>query len=203
MGSASAEDWGSPLRRAGGSAPERTEHLRHEIDRRHVLQRSATANWWPAPSEGNLPDGASKPKPWTTSNQLLAPVEALGQPGHVSVTRRNRRKLFLLETAYCTPTAASRLSPNPPRRARQQGPSNRRSSDLPTSPRLLAGSSPTGKSSTCSSRLQDPPRSTQSRTHLLGSGKFARLGNAEAQRAGAPEAASIDTFFSSYAYAGS
>src|SRR5579859_5779650 len=39
----SAEDCGKPLApRDRGRAPERTLHLRYEIDRRHGLQRSAT-----------------------------------------------------------------------------------------------------------------------------------------------------------------
>jgi hypothetical protein len=37
---------------------------------------------------------------WWTLDQLLAPLEGLWNAGHVSVTRRNRRELCVLETAY-------------------------------------------------------------------------------------------------------
>jgi hypothetical protein len=37
---------------------------------------------------------------WTAVSQLGAPVGALWQPGHESVTRRNRLGLCLLETTY-------------------------------------------------------------------------------------------------------
>jgi hypothetical protein len=40
------------------------------------------------------------PAPWWTLNQLLGPLEGLWNAGHVSVTRRNRRELCVLETAY-------------------------------------------------------------------------------------------------------
>lgn len=40
------------------------------------------------------------PAAWWTLNQLLAPLEGLWNAGHVSVTRRNRRELCVLETAY-------------------------------------------------------------------------------------------------------
>jgi hypothetical protein len=40
------------------------------------------------------------PAPWWTLDQLLGPVEGLWNAGHVSVTRRNRRELCELETAY-------------------------------------------------------------------------------------------------------
>lgn len=37
---------------------------------------------------------------WWMLNQLLGPMEGLWNAGHVSVTRRNRRELCVLETAY-------------------------------------------------------------------------------------------------------
>jgi len=40
------------------------------------------------------------PAPWWTLNQLLGPLEGLWNAGHESVTRRNRRELCVLETAY-------------------------------------------------------------------------------------------------------
>ncbi|HZL26669.1 MAG TPA: hypothetical protein VFC39_09075, partial [Acidobacteriaceae bacterium] len=40
------------------------------------------------------------PAPWWTLDQLLGPLEGLWNAGHVSVTRRNRRELCVLETAY-------------------------------------------------------------------------------------------------------
>jgi hypothetical protein len=40
------------------------------------------------------------PTPWWTLNQLLGPLDGLWNAGHVSVTRRNRRELCVLETAY-------------------------------------------------------------------------------------------------------
>lgn len=46
--------------------------------------------------------GVPPPKAWKTKDQILAPVEGLWQAGHESVTRRNRRELCLLETAYGT-----------------------------------------------------------------------------------------------------
>jgi hypothetical protein len=42
----------------------------------------------------------NSPAPWWTLDQLLGPVEGLWNAGHVSVTRRNRRELCELETAY-------------------------------------------------------------------------------------------------------
>jgi hypothetical protein len=38
--------------------------------------------------------------PWWALNQLLGPLNGLWNAGHVSVTRRNRRELCVLETAY-------------------------------------------------------------------------------------------------------
>lgn len=46
-------------------------------------------------SGGNPPPAA-----WWTLDQLLGPLEGLWNAGHVSVTRRNRRELCVLETAY-------------------------------------------------------------------------------------------------------
>lgn len=46
-------------------------------------------------SGGNQP-----PAPWWTLDQLLGPLEGLWNAGHVSVTRRNRRELCVLETAF-------------------------------------------------------------------------------------------------------
>lgn len=40
------------------------------------------------------------PAPWWTLDQLLGPLEGLWNAGHVSVTRRNRRELCVLESAY-------------------------------------------------------------------------------------------------------
>jgi hypothetical protein len=40
------------------------------------------------------------PAPWWTLDHLLGPLEGLWNAGHVSVTRRNRRELCVLETAY-------------------------------------------------------------------------------------------------------
>jgi hypothetical protein len=40
------------------------------------------------------------PKPWTTLNQLDGPLLGLWNAGHESISRRNRRELCLLETAY-------------------------------------------------------------------------------------------------------
>jgi hypothetical protein len=47
----------------------------------------------------SLPD-QSGGAAWWTLDQLLAPVEGLWNAGHESVTRRNRRELCVLETAY-------------------------------------------------------------------------------------------------------
>ena len=44
--------------------------------------------------------GDHPPAAWGTLNQALGPLEGLWNAGHVSVTRRNRRELCLLETAY-------------------------------------------------------------------------------------------------------
>jgi hypothetical protein len=45
--------------------------------------------------------GQSKPpKPWTTLSQLDGPLIGLWNAGHESISRRNRRELCLLETAY-------------------------------------------------------------------------------------------------------
>jgi len=44
--------------------------------------------------------GNNPPAPWWTLDQLLGPLEGLWNAGHVSVTRRNRRELCVLETAY-------------------------------------------------------------------------------------------------------
>jgi hypothetical protein len=44
--------------------------------------------------------GDHPPAPWWTLDQLLGPLEGLWNAGHVSVTRRNRRELCVLETAY-------------------------------------------------------------------------------------------------------
>jgi Patatin-like phospholipase len=46
-------------------------------------------------SGGNRPPAA-----WWLLDQLLGPLEGLWNAGHVSVTRRNRRELCVLETAY-------------------------------------------------------------------------------------------------------
>jgi hypothetical protein len=46
-------------------------------------------------SGGNQPPAA-----WWTLDQLLGPLQGLWNAGHVSVTRRNRRELCVLETAY-------------------------------------------------------------------------------------------------------
>jgi hypothetical protein len=46
-------------------------------------------------SGGNHPAAA-----WWTLDQLLGPLEGLWNAGHVSVTRRNRRELCVLEKAY-------------------------------------------------------------------------------------------------------
>ncbi len=43
---------------------------------------------------------AHPPKSWSTLSQLIAPLEGMWNAGHVSVTRRNRRELCLLESAY-------------------------------------------------------------------------------------------------------
>jgi hypothetical protein len=40
------------------------------------------------------------PAAWWTLDQILGPLEGLWNAGHVSVTRRNRRELCVLETAY-------------------------------------------------------------------------------------------------------
>ncbi len=45
-------------------------------------------------------DDGHPPAPWWTLNQMLGPLEGLWNAGHVSVTRRNRRELCVLETAY-------------------------------------------------------------------------------------------------------
>ena len=45
-------------------------------------------------------DDGHPPAPWWTLNQLLGPLDGLWNAGHVSVTRRNRRELCVLETAY-------------------------------------------------------------------------------------------------------
>ncbi|HEX4037947.1 MAG TPA: hypothetical protein VHX37_07810 [Acidobacteriaceae bacterium] len=45
-------------------------------------------------------DGNPPPAAWWTLDQLLGPLEGLWNAGHVSVTRRNRRELCVLETAY-------------------------------------------------------------------------------------------------------
>ena len=44
--------------------------------------------------------GGNPPAAWWTLDQLLGPLEGLWNAGHVSVTRRNRRELCVLETAY-------------------------------------------------------------------------------------------------------
>lgn len=44
--------------------------------------------------------GDHPPAAWWTLDQLLGPLEGLWNAGHVSVTRRNRRELCVLETAY-------------------------------------------------------------------------------------------------------
>lgn len=44
--------------------------------------------------------GPPPPDAWWTLDQLLGPLEGLWNAGHVSVTRRNRRELCVLETAY-------------------------------------------------------------------------------------------------------
>jgi hypothetical protein len=57
----------------------------------------------PNVNEDDLQDqsgGDPPPAPWWTLNQLLGPLEGLWNAGHVSVTRRNRRELCELETAY-------------------------------------------------------------------------------------------------------
>ena len=46
------------------------------------------------------PAAKNRPAPWWTLDQLLGPLEGLWNAGHVSVTRRNRRELCVLETAY-------------------------------------------------------------------------------------------------------
>ncbi|HEY5330091.1 MAG TPA: hypothetical protein VIJ79_09425 [Acidobacteriaceae bacterium] len=45
-------------------------------------------------------DGPPPPAPWWTMDQMMGPLEGLWNAGHVSVTRRNRRELCVLETAY-------------------------------------------------------------------------------------------------------
>jgi hypothetical protein len=45
-------------------------------------------------------DDGHPPAPWWTLNQLLGPLEGLWNAGHVSATRRNRRGLCMLETAF-------------------------------------------------------------------------------------------------------
>ncbi len=44
--------------------------------------------------------GAAAPKPWSTFGQMMAPLSGMWNAGHKSTTRRNRRELCLLETAY-------------------------------------------------------------------------------------------------------
>jgi hypothetical protein len=44
--------------------------------------------------------GGQPPPAWWTLDQVLGPLEGLWNAGHVSVTRRNRRELCELETAY-------------------------------------------------------------------------------------------------------
>ncbi len=43
--------------------------------------------------------GTSGPTPWTDNTQVLAPLLGMWNAGHVSVTRRNRRELCLMEGA--------------------------------------------------------------------------------------------------------
>ncbi|MGA2534673.1 MAG: hypothetical protein ABSF53_01570 [Terracidiphilus sp.] len=53
--------------------------------------------------QDNLQDQSgygNPPAPWWTLDQLLGPLDGLWNAGHVSVTRRNRRELCVLETAY-------------------------------------------------------------------------------------------------------
>ena len=45
-------------------------------------------------------DDGQPPAAWWTLDQLLGPLEGLWNAGHVSVTRRNRRELCVLESAY-------------------------------------------------------------------------------------------------------
>jgi hypothetical protein len=44
--------------------------------------------------------GVAAPRPWSTTNQLLAPLSGMWNAGHVSVTRRNRRELCTLEKSF-------------------------------------------------------------------------------------------------------
>jgi hypothetical protein len=51
-------------------------------------------------SQETLKEQNDKGRTWKLLDQLGAPPEGLYAAGHVSVTRRNRRELCLLEDAY-------------------------------------------------------------------------------------------------------
>jgi hypothetical protein len=101
------------------------EFLYSVMDKRVADQRQAEAGHQPVPTTKPLkvllveirdgddldphfePDdlqhqsgGNPPPAAWWTLDQLLGPLEGLWNAGHVSVTRRNRRELCVLETAY-------------------------------------------------------------------------------------------------------
>lgn len=101
------------------------EFLYSVMDKRMADQRQAEADHRPVPTTKPLkvllveirdgddlnphfePDdlqhqsgGDHPPAAWWTLDQLLGPLEGLWNAGHVSVTRRNRRELCVLETAY-------------------------------------------------------------------------------------------------------
>lgn len=101
------------------------EFLYSVMDKRVADQRQAAAGHRPVPTTKPLkvllveirdgddldphfePDdlqhqsgGDHPPAPWWTLDQMLGPLEGLWNAGHVSVTRRNRRELCILETAY-------------------------------------------------------------------------------------------------------
>ncbi len=101
------------------------EFLYSVMDKRADDQRQAEASHQPVPpmkplkvllveirdggdldphlEEDNLQDQTGyghPPAAWWTMDQILGPLEGLWNAGHVSVTRRNRRELCVLETAY-------------------------------------------------------------------------------------------------------
>jgi hypothetical protein len=101
------------------------EFLYSVMDKRVADQRQAEAGHQPVPASkplkvllleirdgddlnpqfdpDDLQDQTGRGKPpaaWWTLDQLLAPLEGLWNAGHESVTRRNRRELCVLETAY-------------------------------------------------------------------------------------------------------
>jgi hypothetical protein len=48
----------------------------------------------------DLEVGTKQPKAWTSNTQFIAPFLGMWNAGHVSITRRNRRELCTLETAF-------------------------------------------------------------------------------------------------------